>query len=93
MMTSGDIDLNSLFKDKDIVTKEDFFLAFSHFSLSNQEVLEMYSFSNIKKDGILALEEWKAFVQIFVQPFLNCDFDFDHSLDQHELKVCVFKHD
>lgn len=93
MMTAGEIDLLNLFKEKDTISKEDFFLAFRHFNINNQEVLELFSFANIKKDGILSKEEWKAFTQIFVQPFINCDYNFDHALDQHELKVCIFKHD
>jgi len=92
-MTSAEVDILKLFDGRDSITKEDFFLAFRNFNVSNQEVLELFAFANIKKDGILSQDEWRAFLQIFVQPFLNCDYNIDHALDQHELKVCVFKHD
>jgi len=92
-MTSGDIDILNVYHDKETISKEEFFKAFQHFSLANQEVLEMFSFANIKKDGVLSQEEWRAFTQIFVQPFMQCDYDFDHGLDQRELKICIFKHD
>lgn len=92
-MTSGDIDLMHLYRDKNQITKENFFSAFRHFSISTQEMLELFSFANIKKDGILSQDEWRAFLQLFVSPFINCDYNLDHALDQHELKVCVFKHD
>lgn len=93
MMASDDINVLTLFKDQETISRDEFFMAFRFYRMTNNEVLEMFGFANIKKDGILSIEEWKAFTQIFVLPFHICDYNSDHGLDQHELKVCIFKHD
>lgn len=93
MMTSVDTDLLSAFSNKDAISKEDFFLAFRHFNLSNQELQELFSFANIKKDDILSQDEWNAFSSIFIKPLLLCDNNHDHALNAHEIKECIFLHD
>jgi len=65
------------FKDKKQISKEDFFNTFRYYNLTHQEMLELFSFANIKKDGILNQDEWNAFVQLFVKPFVNCDYNKD----------------
>lgn len=93
IMTSEETDLTTVFKGKTQISKDLFFSAFNNFNLSSQEILQLYTFANVRKSSALSQEEWTAFMQIFLLPFITCDFNKDHTLDPMEIKVCIFKHD
>lgn len=93
IMTSEDTDLATIFKDKKTISKEMFFSAFINYNLSSQEILQLYTFANVRKSSTLSKEEWTAFMQIFILPFTTCDLNRDHTLDALEIKTCIFKHD
>jgi len=93
IMTSEDTDLMTIFKGKKVISKEMFFKAFKLYNLTSQEILQLFTFANVKKTPELYPESWTAFMQIFVLPFVSCDFNKDHTLDAMEIKTCIFKHD
>lgn len=55
-------------KDSDSVPREDFINAFRLRGLTMAEILDAFNMADIQKDGVLSLDEWRAFFQYFVKP-------------------------
>jgi len=42
-----------------------------------------------KLDNFLDDKEWAEFYEMVVLPFINCDKNFDNSLNMAEMKACL----
>jgi len=59
--------------------------------LTKQEILEIFNFADIDRDGVLSPSEWNNFYDIFVWEFQNCNKDGIWLLNAKDLGECVGK--
>jgi hypothetical protein len=74
------------------MTKSQFYKDWFKHGLNKYELDDIYSIIDKDEDGLLSVNEYKAFYEIFLDPFQNdCDKDNDYLLSGKELTNCLNK--
>lgn len=57
--------------------------------LTKGEVKNIWGTLDVKKNNLVEEKQWKAFFQLFLEAFQNCDVDGSQSLNKEELDTCL----